>query len=160
MSWTVDSREFNLATAALARESVGTNREIVTVAGRDLIFSLAANTPKKTGNARAGWAPAWRGLRRTGSPGRTRRKEGRNKVGKQIYLSRGGFVDGRNNRDEPFVEMSNNAQVISRGKSVNYLFIVNAKDDFMERATNRAVAAMDRVSKKTYDKLLRKYGSI
>ncbi len=162
MAWTMDTREFESVMNQLAQQSGGTDREILTVAGREAIFKVAKATPFKTGNARAGWWTAWRALGRSGTPGGTRRREGRKVIKNRVYIAEGGFKDNRGNRAEPSIEMSNDSKVITKGGPINYLFIVNAKGKsagFMQRALDDTTQFFERQTTRSYDRLLNKFGS-
>lgn len=162
MSWVVDTREFEDAMNGLARQSAGTDREILTVTGREVIFRVAKATPHRTGAAKAGWWPAWRGLGRSGTPGGTRRKEGRKVINKRVYISEGSFEDGRDDPKEPFIAFSNDSKVIGPKGPLNYLFVVNDQGKsagFMERAVLETTDFLERQTTQSYNRLLEKFGS-
>jgi len=100
MSIEFDTREFDSAIRNLAMESDRTDAEIVTLNAKQLVRSLAYNTPRDTGATRAGFWPAWSGLDMPGSPG-TRRKlvpftKGRRGNAKgRTYVPAGTFTDDR-----------------------------------------------------------------
>ncbi len=161
MAFTVDTKEFERAMSALANTSAGTDTEILTLAGREMIFNVKNATPKSTGKGRAGWWPAWRGLGRSGNPG-TRRQEGETKIKGRVYTSAGGFEDNRRNRGEPSISISNNSTVMVKGKKVNYLFISDARGKsagWMKRGVDKTTEFFENMTEDKYARLLEKFGT-
>ncbi len=159
--FSTDTKEFERAMGQLGNASVGTDREILTVGGREMMFNVVAATPKATGKARAGWWPAWRGLGRSGNP-LTRRREGRTKIKGRVYISEGAFEDGRDKRGEAFIEISKSTHIVSKRGKENYLFItdaVGAAKGWMARGVAKTTGFFENLTLERYERLLAKFGT-
>lgn len=154
MEW--DTREFEMAMEAVARESDRSDHEIITMNARTLIRAVVYNTPRDTGTARAGYWPAWQALEMAGSPG-TRRGYAPWVRGKErMMIPQGTVTDQRNAKGEKFVEWTNSTHYRAKGKRVNYPYIRNQKDKWLDKAEAEATFKFG----KTYEKLLRKHGKL
>jgi len=152
-------KEFNNALRRLSLESKRAASEVITFNARDFLKSLKFNTPKRTGNGRAGWWPAWRALDMPGSP--SRRQTGKRKIRfrglVQEYTADGRIDDQRTNRINPYFEFSNEATVTDNktGKQIRYLWVHNARSGFLDKSKQEATFKYNR----SYQRLLKKYSA-
>lgn len=154
MEW--DTREFERAMADVVRESDRTDHEIITMNARTLLRAVVYNTPRDTGTARAGYWPAWTALGMPGSPG-TRRGYGPWKRGKnRLMIAQGRVDDQRKARGEKYVEWGNTSHYREKGKRVNYPYIRNQKDRWLDKAEAEATFKFGRA----YEKLLKKHSKL
>ena len=153
-----DTRELERAMDAVTRESLRADHEVVMLNGRTLLRAIVYNTPRSTGNGRAGWWPAWSGLGMAGTPG-TPVAEGTHVLRKQQYTAAGTFTDRSRARPEAFVEFTNTSSVQRKGgKQFRYLFVSNARGksaDWMQKAADEATFKFDR----QHARLLRKHSA-
>ena len=182
MSFEVDTSEFTQSLLELDRFALGTDRDVVTISGRELIFNLVNATPRRSGNARAGWTAGWQGIGRNGKPFRAA-KVGR----KRRYIAEGAFVDNRNTKGEPSVEFINQTRAITKagvkrrksGKNLRgegrseiyYIFLLDAgklrhprtggvvtkHKGFVQKALDKTADFFFNVSERKYASLLRRF---
>jgi len=156
LSMAADTREFERAMAELANESDRSDTEIVTFNGRTLIRSLVHNTPRDTGNTRAGFWPAWEALEMAGTPG-TRRRFGEWSTDyRGRKLTSAGTVDDRRDKqgEQSIGWVVKSYLIDAKGKIVPYPYVLNAKKDFWGAGLREASFKFGR----TYERLLRKHG--
>lgn len=148
---------------SLKKVSLASHRsayDVITFNSRDFLRALKFNTPKSTGNGRAGWWPAWIALDMPGNP--SRRKTGtsiiRFKGQKNEYTAEGRVDDKRSQALDPYFEFSNESTVTDKktGKQIRYLWVVNSKKNFMGKAKQEAAFKFD----KSFDRLMKKYSAI
>ena len=153
MTWITEDLE--RAMRDVARESDRTDYEIVTANADTLLRSVAYNTPRRTGTARAGWWPAWTALGKAGSPG-TRRayNQWEQPKTRRKYTPDGYVVDKRRERGERSFEFVNTTHYLTpKGKRVNYIYMVDARQQFMAKAAEEATFKFERA----YEKLFKRH---
>lgn len=144
--------EFNAAITELAKDSRRADTEVLTGQAIQLVRSLVKYTRltsgkrhgkkrhfARVGRARAGWWPAWVALGVFSIPRGTRPKV--------LANAEGEFVDHRNKRDTPYVEISN---------TVNYIETLDKEDNILTTAAGERFADMSRVVKRRYQQMLRR----
>ena len=142
-SFEINTRTFEKAMTELANESTRTNAEIVTLNSRQILRSIAFNSPRRSGNMNAGWRPAWDALEIPGTPNTRRSKP--HKQGSRTYTPAGSFTDGRRQR-VPFTEFTNESHFTEKnGKRVNYPHIVAARQNFMGKAESEIAMKMEKM---------------
>jgi hypothetical protein len=154
----VDTREMERAMSDLSRESDLADYESLTANARTMLKATVYNTPRRTGNGRAGWWPAWQELGMAGSPG-TRVAVGRHTGGAkwkgQVYIADGAVVDQRKASPTASFEFINRSAVIRSGKPYRYLYALDARQHFMQKAADEAA----RKFQWRHEKLLRKHSA-
>lgn len=150
----IDTRTFQKAMTELANESTRTDEEIVTMNSRQILRSIAFNSPRRSGNMNAGWNAAWNGLEIPGTPN-TRRKKS-HKQGSRTYTPEGTFTDGRRERVK-YTEFTNSSHFTEKsGKRLNYPHIVAARQNFMGKAEAEIAMKMERLLARKYRRMLRR----
>ncbi len=150
----IDTRTFEKSMTELANESTRTSQEIVTLNSRQMLRSIAFNSPRRSGNMNAGWNTAWQALEIPGTPN-TRRKKS-HKQGSRTYTPEGTFTDGRRER-VPFTEFTNSSHFTEKsGRRVNYPHIVAARQNFMGKAEAEIAINMERLLARKYKRMLRR----
>jgi hypothetical protein len=152
-SFQLDSSAFEKQMKALARVSTRTDEEIITLNARDILRSIAFNSPRKTGNMNRGWVPAWDALGATGTPNTGSRKSTKSQA--RRYVAEGSFVDGRK-ASVKFFEFSNSSHYIRKnGVKYRYPVAVATRLGFMRKAEAEVARKFENRLQKQYQKAMR-----
>jgi len=151
----INTRSFEKAMTELANESTRTDQEIVTLNSKQILRSIAFNSPRRSGNMNSGWFTAWDALGIPGTPNTKRRKP--HKQGSRTYTPEGSFTDGRRQR-VPFTEFTNSSHFTEKsGKRVNYPHIVAARNPFMRKAEAEIAINAEKMLARKYRRNFRRH---
>jgi hypothetical protein len=168
----LDLTEFNAATQRLAEYSKRTVPEMAKINAQILMRAVAKETPKRTGNLRAGWLPAWRsvGLPGNAYAGRARYgqqpprqlsrlgKDGKRKKSRERMVAEGKVISDLKATSPTFTAVNSSHAIRRGGKKVRYGYVYNAWDHFLERAVAKATDKVKQITEKQMDKLIKKAG--